>query len=231
MQRPNARSLLFRSTRVPFFGCTFALLCFLALFCSLPASSALNIPSFVCPSDASSLPVCNSSSSDASCSSACQCVTCADSSTSRCYKSSLFQGSVPRDLSGSFLIFAVSVFSSVAGIGGGAMMTPILISVFGFNLAAAKMLSHICVFGNVCAQVTSPHPMNTSARASHHHCSGCCQLLPVIAPQPQHYNRRFHCRRRDTYFPPWPHVWPRHIPHAERLAGGGVALCRADTGR
>jgi hypothetical protein len=46
------------------------------------------------------------------------------------------------------------VFSSVAGIGGGAMMTPILISIFGFNLAAAKMLSHICVFGNVCAQVT-----------------------------------------------------------------------------
>lgn len=60
-----------------------------------------------------------------------------------------------RDALGSVLIFSVSVFSAVAGIGGGAMMTPILISVFGFNLSAAKMLSHIAVFGNVCAQVGS----------------------------------------------------------------------------
>ncbi len=148
----NARSLLCRTRLPP--ADTFTFLCLLALVCSLPISRALDIPSVICPSDPSASPLCNSSSSDASCSSACQCITCPDSPASRCYKSSLFQGSVSRDASGSLLIFAVSVFSSVAGIGGGAMMTPILISIFGFNLAAAKMLSHICVFGNVCAQVT-----------------------------------------------------------------------------
>jgi uncharacterized membrane protein YfcA len=54
------------------------------------------------------------------------------------------------------------VFSSVAGIGGGAMMSPILTSVFGFSLSTAKMLSHICVLGNVCAQVSCQNPHRIS---------------------------------------------------------------------
>jgi hypothetical protein len=129
------------------------LLLSLLLFTPAPFPLVLALPSFICPSDALSAPLCNITEHSPFCSTACQCATCPASPDTRCYKASLFQGSIERDAAGSALIFAVSVFCSVAGIGGGAMMLPILMSVFGFNLAAAKMLSHICVLGNVCAQV------------------------------------------------------------------------------
>jgi hypothetical protein len=131
-------------------------LLFITLF-SFPFASATNIPSVICPSDPLAAAACNASASDSACPAACQCAACPSSPVSRCYKTALFQGSSTGDVLGSFLIFLVSVFSSVAGIGGGAMMTPILMSVFGFGLSAAKMLSHIAVFGNVCAQVNAPH--------------------------------------------------------------------------
>jgi uncharacterized membrane protein YfcA len=60
------------------------------------------------------------------------------------------------------------------------MIVPILISVFGFNVAAAKMLSHMAVLGNSCAQVTRHYTRSTrpfSPVTCH------LRLLPILLPQ------------------------------------------------
>jgi hypothetical protein len=218
-----------RATTAPFSRSHLLLLSLFASSILLPFASASVFPSVICPSDPLATTACNTSASTSSlCPPACQCAVCPASPLARCYKTSLFQAGAMRDALGSVLIFSVSVFSAVAGIGGGAMMTPILISVFGFNLSAAKMLSHIAVFGNVCAQVwefepfirftSHPHLFLLFVLLPHPRLSqSACwlKLCPIHAASVWPFHRRSHRHHRSADVSLRPHVRSRSFSYAQ----------------
>ena len=60
-------------------------------------------------------------------------------------------------ISGCFVLLMCSILSSSAGIGGGALNVPVLLSVFGYDYKQAVVLSTCVVLGNVLSQLSGKY--------------------------------------------------------------------------